>query len=119
MKSPADYETFSKLRALCKSLTTTSYQKYCDSIENNLYKNPKFFWKYVRNLNGDNNIPQSMVYDNVTYDNPADAANAFAQSFKSVFSPTIIQNVNRANIDKIVNIDRPQVSLEDVYRGLT
>ena len=119
-RSQEDYLLFSQLRAECATLIKNSYNNYCNDIENNLSNNPKSFWKYARSLRTDDVIPQSLSLDNETYSNYSDSVNGFATYFRTVFSPTIQQNINHIhNIDPVCNLNSVEISRKDITDGLS
>ena len=118
-RTPENYHLFSRLRAECETLIKNSYNNYCNEIENNLCKNPKSFWKYARSLRTDNNIPQSMSLNNVTYSNYSDSVNAFADHFRSVFSVPSNHNPNHLDdIDTVCDLNNVELSSEEILNSL-
>ena len=56
------------------------------NTENNIYKNPKNFWKIIKS--NKNNIPPFMKFNNIETNNSEEISNLFALHFGSIYQKT-------------------------------
>ena len=84
-KSIANYNKFCELRTHCKNLSKILYSNYIMEIEQNIINNPKFFWKYIREKNNTNTIPQLMTFHDREVSTCIEILDAFANHFSSVY----------------------------------
>ena len=87
-----DRLSFVKLRDECKKLCRDAQKRYRDEVESTLNRNPKYFWKYVRNLKDTNSLPNALHLNNVQASNPDDISQLFSDHFRSVYSPPLQPN---------------------------
>uniref|UniRef100_A0A2H1VC59 SFRICE_022052 n=1 Tax=Spodoptera frugiperda TaxID=7108 RepID=A0A2H1VC59_SPOFR len=94
-KNPRDKLTFELLRSRCHTLINNCYNAYKCKIENDIPKNPKAFWRYIKDKRrGESCIPADMYMNDKVVSSGPDIANLFADQFVSVFSqnPTTTYN---------------------------
>lgn len=51
-----------------------------------LSQNPKCFWYYIKNLKSDNDVPNTMIFDDKSSTGGSEAAIIFKDCFSSVYS---------------------------------
>lgn len=86
-KNPRDRLTFELLRARCHTLIDNCYHNYKCKIENDIPKNPKVFWRFIKDKRrGDSSIPSEMFMNDQVASSGTEIANLFADQFVSVFS---------------------------------
>lgn len=56
----SDYINFFKLRAICKRTTKNDYKNYIHKVQLSVKKNPKYFYRFIKNRKGNNAIPKIM-----------------------------------------------------------
>lgn len=78
------FESFSRVRSDLKSRTALAYSSYMESIEGNIQKNPREFWRHVSSLRVRGGFEPSVTYKGETLSGTC-AAEAFANFFASVF----------------------------------
>lgn len=84
-RSMHDYSIFCNLRTSCKSRARADYASYIRIIENNLKQDVNSFWKFIRSRNNSSLIPSVMKFEDESFDNGGDIANAFANHFAGVY----------------------------------
>ncbi|GBL87404.1 hypothetical protein AVEN_118348-1 [Araneus ventricosus] len=84
--NPDSFDEFKSLRSTAKYYIQKYYDTYLRLRENNLISTPKKFWSYYKNKNS--NLPNSLHYNNVCYENDDDITNAFADYLNSVSKPS-------------------------------
>lgn len=85
-KNPLDEIEFEYLRIDCNRLIKECYNKYIAEIENELLRNPKKFWTYVKNLrHNSSSIPNTMTLSKNTSSDSEIITNMFATHFSSVY----------------------------------
>ncbi|CAF4867365.1 unnamed protein product [Pieris macdunnoughi] len=85
-RNPRDYDEFSLLRARQKLVSKKCFDMYEKSIQNNLSKDPKALWSYLRNKRQCSpGYPNTMILGDEVYYTEADACEGFNRFFKSVF----------------------------------
>lgn len=89
-----DYEIFSLYRSRFKSEARKCYSKYIESVEDNVFKNSKYFWTYINNRKKKPGIPSSMCYKNTTANDPTNICNLFSDFFHSVYEPSTLLGDN-------------------------
>lgn len=52
-----DYVIFSNIRLECKKLSKKCYSEHLLRTQNQLLSNPRYFWKFVKELKNNNNLP--------------------------------------------------------------
>lgn len=57
------YNEFSRLRSLCKVKSKKCRLHYLHRIQSDLTRNPKHFWRYMKNLKTNNDIPNMMFFN--------------------------------------------------------
>ncbi|KAI5730812.1 hypothetical protein M8J77_000352 [Diaphorina citri] len=55
---PHFYHQFSNLRAQCKDVASQCYSSYLNSVVRNIKADPRYFWKYNKNLRGGSSLPK-------------------------------------------------------------
>jgi hypothetical protein len=99
------YNEFSRLRALCKKESKTSYLRYINKIQLDLTSDPKSFWRYVKCLKVDSDIPHSMVLNAKTSTGGSGVADLFKEFFSSVYSTESL------NIDKCIEKSKDYIDI--------
>ncbi|XP_017478949.1 PREDICTED: uncharacterized protein LOC108368584 [Rhagoletis zephyria] len=80
---------FSKYKLYLKDfniLNKSLYSEYMRKIEGNIKSNPKSFWKYLKDKKSSASVPTGVFLDDYSAKTPDEAANLFADFFKSNFS---------------------------------
>ncbi|XP_044586008.1 uncharacterized protein LOC123266045 [Cotesia glomerata] len=85
--TPYHREQFKALRKSLKDKIRLTYNTHQQEIENNISKNPKCFWNYIKSKKQHNQFPTSFLIDNRDCSDPQQIANSFASFFSSVFNP--------------------------------
>ncbi|GBM15276.1 hypothetical protein AVEN_144060-1 [Araneus ventricosus] len=115
---PYSVDEFRTLLSAVKYSIQKDYNTYLRLTENNIISDPKKFCSYVNNKNI--NLPYSLYYDNVCYENDGDIAKAFADYFKSAFKPSTnydIKDEFKSNcVGDFVKID--SVTYDDVVLAI-
>ena len=123
-----DYNLFSDIRRSCKKLNEELYNDYISNLENNLVRNPRFFWTYTKNLRMDRGLPSELSYEDVRLTSALDIANAFATHFQSSYVlPKTSVNLLDSNVNTINNVCaheslnnfKIEISLEEVFSALS
>lgn len=84
-RDPYYYQSFSILRSQCKVLAGNCYSSYLSSVVQNIKQNPRYFWKYSKNLKGGSTLPTVLKYGDIESSSLSSSANLFAKHFSSVF----------------------------------
>lgn len=61
------------------------FNDYLTSIQHKIRDDPKYFWSYVKERNGNGSIPDVMSLNGCVADNTPDIVNLFADSFENMF----------------------------------
>ena len=83
--TPENKATVDRLEAEYESLQDSSFRDYLNRVQVDLKENPSSFWKYVKGRKRSSVLPARISLNNTTAENPADAANIFADFFSSVY----------------------------------
>lgn len=66
-KNPRDRLEYELLRERSKKIIDACLQNYKKRVENNITRNPKSFWKFIKDRRGgDTTIPAEMTLDDQT-----------------------------------------------------
>lgn len=85
--SQSNYNTFSNLRAYCKSRSKINYSNnYILKMQNT---NPKLFWKFFSQKKLNSSFPNTMSYNNNLISGVKDI-NCFANYFSNVYVDNLI-----------------------------
>ena len=87
-----DRLSFVNLLVKCKRLSKDAHERYLHKVESSLNRNPKYFWKYVRNLKTSNHLLTTVHLNNTEATNPLDSVNLFSEHFRSVYTPPLNPN---------------------------
>lgn len=82
-KSSEDYNIFSDCRARVKAMIAQAHTLHLKKVENNLAKDPKSFWSYVRSKKG--TVNSKKITKNEKILSVSDCASEFAKFFHSVY----------------------------------
>jgi hypothetical protein len=91
------YDEFSRLRSLCKIESKICRLCYLHKVQSDLTLNPKYTWYYIKNLKSDNDIPNTMLFNDKSSTGGSEVANLFKKCFSSFYS-----NLN-LNINSYIN----------------
>lgn len=123
-KNKSDLNSFKLLRGRVNSLEQTCYENYLSSVETNIEKCPKHFWSFVKNRQKSYGIPNTVNYQNASYNTGKEICDVFSNYFLSTFlTPSsntytgIGQNLNDTNI--ISDINKINVREDEVAKLLT
>lgn len=106
------YNKFSDLRRTCKTLVKQDFERYIESVENSIPSNIKNFWSYVRVINNnENNIPSTMISNNIEITGGVNVANLFATKFKSFYNNKNNKQINLKS-STVNNINGVNISIE-------
>ena len=87
-KNINDYNIFKTLRARSKILIRTDYNRYSQSVENDLINNPKRFWNYASvKKQCVSNMPSEIHWEDKSAEGGSDVSDLFGSYFESVFVP--------------------------------
>lgn len=87
------YDHFSVLRRLSKAMIKENYKKYLQKIQNEIPKNSKKFWSYIRANKNKNCIPSVIKYNNKQAADGVNVCKLFSDYFSSVYEPKSVHNV--------------------------
>ncbi|KAG5885246.1 hypothetical protein JTB14_025943 [Gonioctena quinquepunctata] len=98
-----DYRVFSGVRHKCKQLRDACYKHYIRNTENNIYLNPKSFWRFINDKRNNYDLPSSMHFNN-QYENSLDGiVGLFANHLSSVFTSHDNVMIPDYNFDVSIN----------------
>lgn len=89
-----DYNTFSLLRTRAKHLESCCYETYKRITEENIKKNPKYFWTYVNSKKLSSGLPQKLTYKDISSSDGVTICNLFNEYFTSVFVDPSVNSDN-------------------------
>lgn len=102
--------------------TQIRFQEYIESIQRSVRNNPSAFWSYVKSRKNNNCLPTDVSFRGHNAATPDEAANFFADFFKSVYSTSEPPRTSQA-LDNIAmrNIHLPQLMItpDEVINALT
>ena len=102
--NPLDVIEFEYIRKDCNIMLSNCYRRYINTIENNLIKNPKYFFSFIKSLrNKNSNYPTVMYLNNVKASTSDGISNLFAHHFASVYENKIDNNVPIKTITEDLN----------------
>lgn len=81
----SDYRTFSTLRKRFRKMERDCYEYYINVSEDNINRNPKYFWTFVKSKKSNNDIPNTITYKGDSLYEGSQICNAFNDYFHSVF----------------------------------
>jgi len=84
---PRDYSEFSNLWAKYKIKYKKCHSEFLSRTENQLNKNARSFWDFVRKHKSGTAIPNSVFYNDATSSGHESIPNIFSSYFKSVYLP--------------------------------
>ncbi|KAJ3655426.1 hypothetical protein Zmor_014558 [Zophobas morio] len=90
-------ESYNALKSICatvKLLIRTSYKEYLQNITSDIKRDPKKFWKFIKNKSNHACIPANMFYNDNELSNPQHIADAFANFFARSFHPVSSTSTN-------------------------
>lgn len=117
---PVHYEKFVDLRKRCKILTEKCHIDYIKGLENSFISDSSEFWKYVRKKNSSTELPKSMMYGNVSSEDPLEIVEFFARFFSTVYcDPIVADRENCCSFLDNINCDIPlNISLSDILAAI-
>lgn len=116
--NPRDLEKFKNMRSNIKRDIKVAHRQYVSNIENNLKANPKSFWSYINSKKNTSTIPESMIFENTSIDDPQEIVNAFGTFFKSAFnisSEYLAPDVDDINENELQLVE---LSEDNIYKAL-
>ncbi|XP_046662952.1 uncharacterized protein LOC124355842 [Homalodisca vitripennis] len=123
--SPNDYIEFSRLRDLCKELSSQCFSNYIDYVNGMIPLNIRAFWSFFDSVRGSTESADTYYLDNSSASTPEGICNLFAEHFSSVYnsSPGPIPQyhyLSEINISSCVltegDVERKLASL-DPFKG--
>ncbi|CAF4935569.1 unnamed protein product [Pieris macdunnoughi] len=106
-RNPRDYDEFSLLRARQKLVSKKCFDMYEKSIQNNLSKDPKALWSYLRNKRQCSpGYPNTMILGDEVYYTEADACEGF-NSFPSKWKEAHIIPIHKKGSRNKIEHYRP------------
>ena len=110
----SDFIEFKRLRALYIKISRSKYREYISIVQDNLKKNIRSFWSFVKHLNNDSYIPsETFLNDNIA-NNDSETCNLFSQYFGSTYCNTdVINDIPRDNATE-ETISQLHVSTEQI-----
>lgn len=98
--NPRDYDSFSLLRTRQKETQEECWDRYISKCESALTKNPKYFWKYTKDLKKCGSIPRQMMDGSVVVTDAVNICERFLNYFQSVYrDPSVTTNPNVPDTD--------------------
>ena len=92
--NPRDEIEYKYLRNNCNKLFNQCYASYKQKLEDDIIKNPRSFWRFIKDKRGGNSsFPSELQLNGISSNNAASIADLFANHFSSVFT----QNSNYSN----------------------
>lgn len=85
-KNPRDRYEFEILRTRCRVELNDCYREYCVLTEENIQRNSRAFWRFLKEKKQNTSIPSLVYRNNVSASNNVDIANLFAEQFESTFN---------------------------------
>lgn len=76
---------YREIRRVVKSKIKRAQSSYYEEVANSLYRNPKYFWTYIKGLRFSEGIPMEMCFNDLLFKGSNDIASGFAEFFSSVF----------------------------------
>lgn len=83
--NPLDYESFKILRKRAAKLERECYNNYIQFSAEKIKSNPKFFWSFVKSINSNKGVPQTMFYKGASTSDGEQICDWFNEHFHSVF----------------------------------
>jgi hypothetical protein len=110
-RNPMDKIELVILKKRCNILATDSYNHYIECVEDNLSKNPKHFWSYIKSKRGVSNSYPSVISDGIhTAENEVDMCQLFASYFASGYNDTQL-DADQPNVLAIGNSHNDNLSV--------
>ena len=81
------YKKYSDIRRVIKLKIGDAHTTYLNNVQESIYKNPKYFWSYIKTQKRNPDVPVELHLDKTKFTGTKDAANGFALYFGSVYSP--------------------------------
>nr|CAI5848848.1 unnamed protein product [Callosobruchus analis] len=78
---------FEDLRSIIKSHIKDAYRNHLRAVERSVKQDPASFWSFIHQKNKTSRIPGNMSYQGDSLGDPQSIVDAFANFFKSVYSP--------------------------------
>lgn len=88
----SDYDKFSTYRRRFNEGCSKCFNNYIKSVEDNMSKNIKYFWSFIKNRRGHSSVPPSMYYKDDTSADPKYICNLFSNFFYSVYEPSTLDS---------------------------
>lgn len=86
-KNPLDELAFTLLRKRCDKLAIEKYNTYIKQAEEQIARNPKYFWTYIKSKRGGKGVyPSSMTDGEVVCTDGTDICNLFAKQFTLAYA---------------------------------
>lgn len=101
---------YNNLRKEIKLHVTGEFKIYLENCENNILSDCKQLWYFIQQMRGNLGLLNIMKTDNQELADPKQNVDAFADFFRSVFSPP--SNPNSKFHSKIVN---SHITLNEIY----
>lgn len=98
------------------------YRKYSSSIERNLKRNPKSFWKFVNSKRKETGLPTSLSLDQTVVNTSSEKCELFAEFFRSVFEVTPANEDAADPLDftpsNVIELDTFEVSSDEFAKAV-
>jgi hypothetical protein len=114
-----NYNSFSKLRAKCKTRSKFDYNNYILKTQNLLINNPKLFWKSINEKKTCSSIPKTMSYNNCQLSGGKDIVGGFARYFSSVYDNNLITLSSTYHVTSPSPINSLEVNLQSCLINIT
>jgi hypothetical protein len=122
--NPRDYDTFTMLRKRVHVVTKMCHDRYILGFENNMSRDPKTFWSYVKSRRGGSQYPKQLTYQNNTFADGASICANFNLYFQSMFSEAVAWSgpsesvIDDDPVDILSRISVSQSGVEKLLRTL-
>lgn len=118
----SDYEQFSYLRRRFRSECVRLYNNYMITVEDNVNKNVKYLWSYIKSRKTNCSIPSFITYKNQSTSDPYEICNLFSDFFYSVYENSTFCDSNwfppDVYADNCVLVSSISFSIEKVLKAL-
>lgn len=111
-KSHTLLSEYRNLRARSKQSISDDYSHFISSSENNILKNVKSFWTYLRSKRVIAGYPKEMCYADSISSNPIEIANLLADFFQSVYVPGDWSTVFDSSLLPETNINLCMINID-------
>jgi hypothetical protein len=117
----SDLVSFNLLRDRVRRLEQECFAAYINRTEDNIAKNPKQFWSFIKSRSGSHAIPSSLKYGDGLVNTGTDICNAFSDYFRTSFSTPSSNNLQTSlspSSDSPVSLSSIEVNPDEILNIL-